>query len=105
KQIWINLISNSLKFISTGGKISVTVKGDSPLEIVFRDDGAGIDSADLPNIFERFYKGDSGRNKKGSGLGLSIVKEIVDLHNGEITAESINMKGTRFTITLPGTIS
>ena len=105
KQIWINLISNSLKFLSLGGKINVTVKGDSPVEIVFRDSGAGIDSADLPKIFERCYKGDSGRNKKGSGLGLSIVKEIVDLHNGEITAESINMKGTKFTIILPGTIS
>jgi len=102
KQVWINLISNSLKFTGKGGDISVTVSGENPVLIRFSDTGTGIAPDDIPNIFERFYKADQSRNAEGSGLGLSIVREIITLHKGRISVKSTENSKTEFLIELPG---
>lgn len=102
KQVWINLISNSLKFIDSDGLITVSAGGENPVRISFSDNGTGIDREDLPNIFERFYKADTARNATGSGLGLSIVKEIIEAHKGHITVSSEKNIKTEFIIEIPG---
>ena len=102
KQVWINLLSNSLKFTGSGGEISVEVSGIDPVCIYFSDTGSGIEKPDLPNIFERFYKAEESRNAEGSGLGLSIVKESITLHKGQISVKSEKNIKTEFLIEIPG---
>ncbi|MGC1378782.1 MAG: HAMP domain-containing sensor histidine kinase [Anaerolineales bacterium] len=103
-QVWLNLIHNGIKFTPQGGSIKVTlqVNGD---RVRFRisDSGIGISVEDQIHIFERFYKADKSRtrSKEGSGLGLSIVKKIVDIHRGEIDVESKVGEGTTFIVSLP----
>ncbi|SEN36580.1 cell wall metabolism sensor histidine kinase WalK [Paenibacillus sp. OV219] len=103
-QVWMNILANSMKFTPEGGTVSVEVKqtaGGASVSIT--DTGIGISEEDLPHIFERFFKADRSRNRKlgGSGLGLSIVKRIVDMHNGTVTASSKADAGTTITVTLP----
>ncbi|MDA3955950.1 cell wall metabolism sensor histidine kinase WalK [Oceanispirochaeta sp.] len=101
KQVWINLMSNALKFTDRGGEINVNLSPGNPVTISFADTGIGIEKQDLPNIFERFYKADNSRNQNGSGLGLSIVKEIINLHAGSVLAESPEGEGFTIRIQLP----
>ena len=70
-------------------------------KIIVADNGKGISAAALPHIFERMYQCDHSRSAKGNGLGLSIAKELVNVHKGTITADSILEAGTTFTIILP----
>lgn len=103
-QVWTNLIVNSIKFTENGGSISIKlIKKDNEYHIEIKDTGIGISQNDLPYIFNRFYKADKARSRKeaGSGLGLSITKKIVELHNGQIHVESQIGKGTTFHIYLP----
>jgi signal transduction histidine kinase len=103
-QVWTNIISNSIKFTDPGGKIAVTgkkyVKG---LEVTIQDSGIGIPQEELRNIFKPFYKLDKSRTRAagGNGIGLSIVKRIIDLHRAEIRAESRPGEGTAFTVYFP----
>jgi len=103
-QVWINLINNSIKFTPFKGKIwvklTVEVEG---VKVVIADSGVGISKMDLPYIFDRFYKADKSRNRNagGSGLGLSIVRKIVDIHQGHISVESQPEQGTQFTVFIP----
>lgn len=103
-QVWINLIHNSIKFTGDGGKIGISLKlsGDK-IEFEISDTGLGISKEDQKHIFERFYKADKSRvpSNKGSGLGLSIVKKIVDIHHGSVTVQSAAGEGTIFTVLLP----
>lgn len=101
-QLFVNLINNAIKYGRPGGSVTVTAEG-SDRETVIRiaDDGIGISSQDLPHIFERFYRTDRARNRSGSGLGLSIVQWIIQIHHGSIAAESELGSGTTFVITLP----
>jgi signal transduction histidine kinase len=103
-QVWINLLHNSIKFTPEHGSILV-ILNRSPDRVIFKisDTGGGIPEEERDRIFERFYKADTSRNrsKGGSGLGLSIVKKIVDLHNGTIQVDSEAGRGTSFTISLP----
>lgn len=104
KQVWINLLSNSVKFTPEGGTIRIRLEnGDSFVKVQIADTGVGIPPESLPHIFDRFYMGDRARSrrKNGNGLGLSIAKKIVELHQGEIHAESEVGKGTTFTVMLP----
>jgi two-component system sensor histidine kinase BaeS len=97
-QILINLISNSIKAVDTGGRIAVTASSDggrSFLEIA--DNGCGISEKELPHIFERFYKGNSG----GLGVGLAIVQELVEAHGGKVSVRSSAGFGTSFRVMLP----
>ena len=100
-----NLAANALRHTGSGGAVELTARaaGDGEVELVVRDTGSGIAAEHLPSIFERFYKADGAREGRssGSGLGLSIVKAIVDNHGGRIDVSSEPGRGTAFTIRLP----
>ena len=103
--VWINLLENAVRHSPEGGSVEVAVVRESsgPARIVFEDHGAGIAPADLPHVFERFYRGDPSRARTtgGFGLGLAIAKALVEAYGGAITAESPPGKGTRMTVELP----
>jgi signal transduction histidine kinase len=104
-QVVTNLVGNALKFTDPGGSVRVRV---APTEedgglIEVSDTGVGIEPAELPRIFERFYRGNQVNEARGSGsgLGLAIVRSIVDIHHGTVEVESAVGRGTRFVVTLP----
>jgi len=98
-QIIINLLSNAIRAVPEGGSVNLDYgRIASGVYIEISDTGPGIPGEDLPHIFERFYSGPGG----GLGLGLTIVKELVDAHGGEITVNSEAGKGTTVRVTLPG---
>jgi signal transduction histidine kinase len=102
--VLVNLIDNALRFTPVGGSVQTAIDvSDGYAVINVSDTGIGIPYKDLPHIFERFYVVDRSRARdiSGAGLGLSIVKQIVDAHNGTVTAESMLGSGTRFTVRLP----
>ena len=103
-QVWTNLITNSVKFTDSGGTISLRIsRQDDLCCIEISDTGVGMAAADLPHIFNRFYKADTSRDRKetSTGLGLSITQKIIDLHHGHIEVESQLGKGTTFRVLLP----
>lgn len=103
-QVLENLLDNALKYTPKGCTIRLSSnRKENEVELCVADDGAGIPEADLPHLFERFYRVDKGRSrdKGGTGLGLSIVKHIVQLHHGRVWVESELGKGTAFYFTLP----
>ena len=96
-----NLIQNVISH-SQADKVEIALSGmEGNIKILLSDNGVGIDKEDLKHIFERLYKCDKGRSEKGSGLGLSIVHQLVAKLNGTITAESILGKGTVFILIFP----
>jgi signal transduction histidine kinase/AraC-like DNA-binding protein len=106
EKIISNLLSNAVKFTNERGEISVSVslnsKNDNEgIEINVEDSGIGIPSDDLKNIFDRFSKANNSSTLGGTGIGLALVKELVDLHNGSISIKSEINKGTKFKISLP----
>lgn len=103
-QVFINLLNNAIKFTKENGNIDVNLcSNEKVIECKISDTGIGISPQDQPRIFERFYKADKSRDRSlgGNGLGLSIVKKIIDLHGGKISLASEIGKGTEFTILLP----
>jgi signal transduction histidine kinase len=107
-QVLSNLIGNAIKFTPAGGRVDVRLEATSAGAAVrVRDSGVGIDPKELPHVFERFYRGASAHESRaaGSGLGLSIVKSIVEMHAGRITVESAPGRGTEVTVTLPRDMS
>lgn len=110
RQVVNNLLDNALKFSQPGGKVRVEVLRDSDGAAVLRvrDRGCGIRAADLPHIFERFFRGDKSRQRlaqtTGTGLGLSICQAIVAVHGGQILVESKEGAGTTMTVRLPATL-
>ena len=103
-QVWINLIHNSIKFTPAGGCVRVAVRRTGAgAEVSVSDSGVGIAADDAAHIFERFYKADKSRQRTegGNGLGLSIVKQIVDMHHGTVRVESQPGQGATFTVALP----
>lgn len=97
-----NLVSNAYRYGKDHGHIWVSLEErPDALVLAVRDDGIGISSEDLPQIFHRFYQADSSRSSGGTGLGLSMVEGIVELHGGRISVESVYQKGSTFTVTLP----
>lgn len=105
QQIVANLIANSVKFTPCGGRIGVRLDpGGTTARIVVEDTGCGISPALLPHVFDRFRQGENGttRRQGGLGLGLAIVRHLVELHGGSVTAESRGEgRGAMFTVTLP----
>lgn len=104
KQMLRALVDNSIKYSPANTKIVITYEAqDGNVAITVFDYGIGISEEDLPHIFDRFYRVEKSRSRSigGSGLGLSIVKSIVDIHWGTITAESEIGKGTKITVKLP----
>lgn len=103
-QVIFNLVSNAIKYSTEGGHIQIRVcDGMEADTLTVEDHGIGIPDKDLPLIFERFYRTDRSRNRKtgGAGIGLAIVKAIVQAHNGKISVESKEGGGSRFIVTLP----
>jgi two-component system phosphate regulon sensor histidine kinase PhoR len=128
-QALINLLSNAIKFTPAGGSVdlqtkivnseqwlvnseqltvnsknineSLLTRHKNLMQISVADTGPGIPSQDLPRIFDKFFQGHAGAQKKGSGLGLAIVQHIIQAHGGSIRAESGQPMGTTFYITLP----
>lgn len=105
QQVMWNLISNAIKFTPKGGRVQVVLeRAESHLEIAVSDTGSGIEAEFLPHIFEAFRQGSGGsmRRHGGLGLGLSIVRHIVELHGGEIVAHSDGLnQGSKFTVKFP----
>jgi two-component system sensor histidine kinase BaeS len=104
-QVFDNLILNAFRYTPPGGEILLSAEQvGGVFQFKVRDNGSGIAAEDLPNIFERFYRGDKARQQNGeSGLGLAIAKSIVEAHGGSIAVESAPGQGTQFTICLPVT--
>ncbi len=103
KQLWMNLLSNAFKFSDEKGQIRVwTYTEGNECIIYVEDHGIGIATEDLPYVFERMYRGDKSREKyQGSGIGLTMVKNIVDRHEGKISIDSIEGEYTRIKVSIP----
>ena len=105
-QVIYNLVDNAVKFIDVGGTLSVRIeRRDGRVYCAVRNTGAGIPAQEMPHIFERFYKSDRSRSldKNGMGLGLYIVKTVINLHHGEIVVRSVEGEYTEFEFWLPDT--
>nr|WP_196333062.1 HAMP domain-containing sensor histidine kinase [Lysinibacillus sphaericus] len=103
-QVWMNLLTNSIKFTPTNGTISLSMKKQfDTITVRVQDTGIGLTEEQQKHIFERFYKADQSRTagNGGSGLGLAIVKKIIEMHHGTIAVESKIAEYTRFLITVP----
>ena len=107
EQALVNLLHNAIKFTPRGGKITLSAEGNNSnpsvpmIQFTVMDNGMGISDDDLPRIFERFYKADRARSGGGTGLGLAIARHIIELHHGQIWAESREGKGSTFYFTIP----
>lgn len=102
QQMWINLLDNAIKFTDINGKIHIKLM-DLEDEVVYKiaDNGCGMDNDTKIHLFDKFYQGDKSHSKEGNGLGLSLVKRIVELCDGDIKVKSHLGKGTTFTIKIP----
>lgn len=106
-QVIVNLLSNAIKYSPEGSQINVVIfEQDTYAGFYVKDNGIGIPKEELPYIFERFYRADKSRNRAtgGSGIGLTIVKSIVEAHGGKVTATSNITEGSKFTVTIPKNI-
>ena len=99
--VWNNLISNAIKFTPENGKIDIFLKRlENNVEIKVSDTGCGMSSETGMRIFEKFYQGDTSHSTQGNGLGLALVKKVIDILGGEISVQSEINKGSTFTILL-----
>lgn len=97
-----NLVENALRFTPKGGEIVISLRDSNACsEISVRDSGSGISAEHLPRVFDRFYRGDPSRSSAGTGLGLSLVKSIVNLHGGSVAIDSTIGRGTTVTLVFP----
>ncbi|MEW5920103.1 MAG: two-component system histidine kinase PnpS [Bacillota bacterium] len=103
-QLFIDLLDNAIKYTPEGGKIVITIEEkENECIVAVSDTGIGISGEDLPHIFERFYRADKARSRRlgGTGLGLAVVKHIVEAHNARINVKSTVGQGTTFTLSFP----
>jgi signal transduction histidine kinase len=101
-QAFANLIDNAVKYTPAPGHVTVRVRPTpSGVQVEIADSGPGISSADQPRIWERLYRGDQSRSQRGLGIGLSLVRAIVEAHGGTATVASELGHGSRFTVALP----
>ena len=103
--VWNNLLSNAVKFTERGGKIGVSLKIENGNAVVrVSDTGCGISAETGARIFDKFYQGDTSRSGEGNGLGLALVKKVIDVLGGEIFVKSEVGKGSEFTVVLKGQV-
>jgi signal transduction histidine kinase len=101
-QVVANLLDNALKFAPWGSQIDLSAGPDAGgVWIRVEDQGPGISAKELPHIWERLYRGDASRSQRGMGLGLSLVKAVVDAHGGGVMVESRPGQGARLLVKLP----
>ena len=103
-RLFSNLIENALKYTEEGNSVTVNLKAkDNKIEVAIIDTGIGIPKDGIPHLFDRFYRVDRSRARVrgGSGLGLSIVKAIAELHGGTLNVVSAEGKGSTFTVSIP----
>lgn len=99
--VWNNLFSNAIKFTDTGGSITLTLQSrDGRAVVQVADTGCGISAEVGKHMFEKFYQGDTSHASKGNGLGLALVKRVIDIMGGDISVSSEVGKGSVFTVTL-----
>jgi signal transduction histidine kinase len=102
EQVAANLIDNALKYTPPGGRVEVEIGADGQAAILrVRDTGPGIPAAEMPRIFDRLFRGDTSRAERGLGLGLSLVKAVVEAHGGTVGVENEPGRGAVFTVRLP----
>jgi signal transduction histidine kinase len=102
EQVAANLLDNAVKYTPAGGHVFVEVSSDGPRATLrVRDSGPGIPAAELPDIWERLFRGDRSRTERGLGLGLSLVKAVVEAHGGTVSVETELGRGSAFTVYLP----
>ena len=102
EQVWINILDNAIKFSEAGKTLKITSKlVNGFYEVRIKDEGIGIEEDDLPFVCEKFYKADKSHSEEGNGLGLSLVKRILELHKGSIEIKSKVGKGTLVIVKLP----
>ena len=102
KEVWLNLLDNAAKFSPEGGTVAVNLhKEKSALMVSVTDQGEGMSDDTQAHIFEQFYQGDTSHTTQGNGLGLAMVKKVLELHGGSIQVNSAPGQGSCFTVTLP----
>src|SRR5262249_23933700 len=102
RQVFANLIDNALKYTPDGGEIAIQAASlPDSIRIGIRDSGLGIPAREQPRIWDRLYRGDKSRAQRGLGLGLSLVKAVVEAHEGQVAVRSEEGKGAEFIVTLP----
>ncbi len=98
-----NLVENALRFAPDAGEVAIALAVDArSARVSVRDNGPGLEAKHIPRIFDRFYRADSSRSSQGTGLGLALVKSIMELHGGSATAQSEPGAGTEVTLLFPG---
>ena len=101
-QVWQNIIGNAVKFAPQNGNIRILLRTHlSQIKVSVTDNGSGMSPEVMAHIYEKFYQGDSSRSSLGNGLGLTLARRIIDLHNGSMKASSEVGRGTTITVTLP----
>jgi len=102
RQVFANLLDNAIKYTPENGIVQVSVRAEPDAAVaVFRDSGMGIPAQEVDKIWQRLYRGDKSRSQRGLGLGLSLVKAVVEAHGGSVTVASIVNQGSEFTVRLP----
>jgi signal transduction histidine kinase len=102
RQVFANLLDNALKYTPEGGRVTITTRNEpGQVVVTFRDTGIGVPPEEQDKIWTRLYRGDKSRSQRGLGLGLSLVKAVVEAHQGKVTVISEPGEGAEFTVVLP----
>ena len=102
QQVWLNLLDNAIKFSNDEGTLHIMmIETEQFVSVIIKDEGVGMPQDQINQVFRKFYQTDEGKERGGNGLGLSVVKRIIELHKGSISIESKISQGTSITVSLP----